>query len=44
LLNANPLNDIRNTEKIAAVVLNGRYMDRSALDQLLRAAEEAANR
>jgi hypothetical protein len=44
VLDANPLDDIRNTEKIGAVVLNGRYMDRSALDQLLRAAEEAANR
>jgi hypothetical protein len=44
LLDANPLNDIRNTETIAAVVLNGHYMDRSALDQLLRAAEEAAKR
>ena len=44
LLNANPLNDIRNTGKIAAVVLNGRYMDRSALDQLLSAAEATANR
>jgi len=44
LLDANPLSDIRNTEKIAAVMLNGRHMDRNALDQLLKAAEEAANR
>ena len=44
LLDANPLNDIRNTRKIAAVVLNGRYIERSALDQLLSSAEEAANR
>ena len=44
LLDANPLDDIRNTEKIAAVVLNGRYTDRSALDQLLNAAEAAASR
>jgi len=44
LLDANPLDDIRNTGKIAALVLNGRYMERSALDQLLRSAEEAANR
>jgi Amidohydrolase family len=44
LLDANPLSDIRNTEKIVAVVLNGRYIDRSALDELLKAAEEAANR
>lgn len=44
LLDANPINDIRNTGKIAAVISDGRYMDRSALDQLLNAAEAAANR
>jgi hypothetical protein len=44
LLDANPLIDIRNTAKIAAVVLAGRYLDRSALDQLLSAAEAAASR
>jgi hypothetical protein len=44
LLDANPLIDIRNTRKIAAVVLSGRYFDRSALDQLLRTAEESASR
>ncbi|HEX8359048.1 MAG TPA: amidohydrolase family protein [Longimicrobium sp.] len=35
LLDANPLEDIRNTQKIRAVVLNGRYLDRAALDRLL---------
>ena len=44
LLDANPLNDIRNTGRIAAVVLNGRYVDRTALDQLLSAAEATANK
>ena len=44
LLDDNPLEDIRNTQKIAAVVLNGRYLDRQALDDLLAAAERAANR
>jgi hypothetical protein len=44
LLDANPLSDIRNTRKIAAVVLNGRYLDRSALDLLLSVAEAAARR
>ena len=44
LLDANPLNDIRNTGKIAAVVLNGRYMDRTAFDQLLSAAEATASK
>jgi len=35
LLDANPLEDIHNTQKIHAVVLNGRYLDRAALDKLL---------
>jgi imidazolonepropionase-like amidohydrolase len=43
LLDANPLEDIRNTQKIAAVVLNGRYLDRQALDDQLAAAQRAAN-
>jgi len=41
LLDANPLEDIHNTQKIRAVVLNGRYLDRAALDKLL--AEAAVN-
>ena len=43
LLDANPLQDIGNARKISAVVLNGRFLDRSALDQLLAEAERAAN-
>jgi imidazolonepropionase-like amidohydrolase len=39
LLNANPLEDIRNTQKIEAVVVNGRFLDRKELDQLLAKAE-----
>jgi imidazolonepropionase-like amidohydrolase len=35
LLDANPLEEIRNTRRIAAVVLDGRYLDRAALDRLL---------
>jgi imidazolonepropionase-like amidohydrolase len=35
LLDANPLDDIKNTRKIAAVVLNGRLLDRAELDQIL---------
>jgi imidazolonepropionase-like amidohydrolase len=35
LLEADPLADIRNTTKIAAVVLEGRLFDRSALDALV---------
>lgn len=42
LLDANPLEDITNTKKIAAVVLNGRYLDRRALDELLAKAERVA--
>jgi hypothetical protein len=34
LLDANPLDDIRNTRRIAAVVLNGVLFDRAALDRL----------
>ena len=42
LLDANPLDDIRNTQKIAAVVLAGAYLDRAALDGLLEQAAQAA--
>jgi len=35
LLDANPLEDIANTQKIRAVVVNGRYLDRAALDAFL---------
>jgi imidazolonepropionase-like amidohydrolase len=38
LLDANPLTDITNTRKIRAVVANGRYFDRAALDSLLAEA------
>lgn len=36
LLNANPLEDIRNTLRIEAVILNGNVYDRAALDGILR--------
>jgi imidazolonepropionase-like amidohydrolase len=42
LLDANPLDDIRNTQKIAGVVTNGRYFSRSDLDKILAAVEQAA--
>jgi hypothetical protein len=42
LLEANPLQDIHNTKKIHAVIANGRFYDRAALDQLLQNAERAA--
>jgi imidazolonepropionase-like amidohydrolase len=42
LLDANPLDDIRNTEKIAAVIVNGRYLSRVELDKMLAGVEGAA--
>ena len=42
LLDADPLTDIGNTKKIRAVVANGRYFDRAALDALLAEAEALA--
>ena len=36
LLDANPLEDIRNTQKISGVSLQGRYFNRQALDGLLQ--------
>jgi imidazolonepropionase-like amidohydrolase len=38
ILDANPLEDIRNTEKISALVIRGRLLDRTALDNLLTKA------
>lgn len=35
LLDANPLEDIRNTRQVRAVVLNGRFFDRAQLDAML---------
>lgn len=42
LLNQNPLADISATRAIAAVVLRGRLLDRSALDSLLTTIRDAA--
>lgn len=42
LLDANPLEDIRNTQKIAGVVVNGRYLSRAELDKILVEVEKAA--
>jgi Amidohydrolase family len=44
LLSANPLKDIRNTQKISGVVADGRLFDRVALDQILMSVEAAAKR
>jgi imidazolonepropionase-like amidohydrolase len=39
LLSADPLADIKNTQKIAAVVVNGKLLKRADLDKLLAAVE-----
>ena len=44
LLEDNPLSDIHNTQKISAVIRDGRLLDRRALDELLKKIEAAANR
>jgi len=43
LLSANPLEDIANTQKIAGVVVNGRYYSRAELDKMLSRVEIAAD-
>lgn len=42
LLNANPLADIANTQQIAAVIVNGRYLSSKELQKLLDGVEAAA--
>ena len=42
LLDANPLEDISNTQKIRAVIVNGRYLNRETLDAMLVGVQAAA--
>lgn len=42
ILSANPLEDIRNTTKISAVVVRGRFLDRKELDSILAEIEGGA--
>ena len=44
LLDANPLDDIHNTQKIAGVVAGGRYFSRARLDRILSDVEAVANK
>lgn len=44
LLEGDPLQSIRHTQAIRAVVVNGRYFDRGALKESLVDAEAAAQR
>jgi len=43
LLDANPLEDIRNTTKISSVILNGILHDRNALSEMLRTVRKSAS-
>jgi tRNA(Ser,Leu) C12 N-acetylase TAN1 len=43
LLEANPLLDIRNTQKIAAVIVDGHYLGRADLQKILDKVENTAN-
>jgi len=43
LLDANPLEDIGNTQRISALVVRGRVFRRNDLHHLLREAQELAN-
>lgn len=44
LLDANPLENIRNTRRIRSVIVAGRYLSRNDLDELLRKVQRAAAR
>jgi imidazolonepropionase-like amidohydrolase len=44
LLSANPLEDIANTQKIAAVILSGQYYRRADLDKMMARVGAAAHR
>jgi len=43
ILDANPIENINNTQKINAVVVNGRLLERPALDDMLAQVEAIAN-
>ena len=42
LLDANPLDDIRNTQRIRAVVLQGKLLDRNTLDAMINRVAQLA--
>ncbi|HEX7174388.1 MAG TPA: amidohydrolase family protein [Pyrinomonadaceae bacterium] len=44
LLDANPLDDIANTKRIAAVVLNGKYLSKTLMERMLAETEAAAGK
>jgi imidazolonepropionase-like amidohydrolase len=44
LLEANPLENISNTRRIAAVMLNGKFLSKEALQKMLSDVEAAAHK
>ena len=44
LLDANPLENIRNTKRLQAVVVNGRYLAKEELQKILAGVEAAAQK
>jgi imidazolonepropionase-like amidohydrolase len=44
LLDANPLDDIGNTKRIVAVVLNGRYLSKTSMERMLADVESNAKK
>lgn len=43
-LDGNPLEDIRNTQKVTAVILNGQYLSKADLQKILQRVEESAKK
>ena len=43
ILNSNPLDNIGNTRNINAVMVRGKYLDRSTLDEILKSIRDANN-
>lgn len=44
LLDANPLENIKNTRRIAAVMVNGRYLPKQTLQTMLDTVEATVNK
>ena len=44
LLEANPIDDISNTQRISAVIVNGTYLPKESLQKMLAQAEAGRNR
>jgi imidazolonepropionase-like amidohydrolase len=44
LLDANPLEDIKNTKRIAAVMVNGKYLTKEVLEKMMADVEAAAKK